>query len=125
MYKLICVCVVLAPSWAAHAQPLPKTQYTLGIGSNSCGYWTSLPEREVEGKIWLWGYWSGLNSHSVKNSLTGKDVDGEGIAGEVKKICEAMPAMPLIQAVATVHAQFKRNAESPRPQKRKTYPRRR
>jgi hypothetical protein len=125
MNKIICLCVVLASSCPAYAQGLPKTQYTLGIGCNSCGYWMSLPERHVEGKIWLWGYWSGLNSQSTANSLTGKDVDGEGIAGEVKKVCETVPAMPLIQAVATVYTQFKKNADTPRAQKRKAHRQRR
>jgi hypothetical protein len=125
MYKLICLSLILAPSWAAHAQTMPKTLYAVGIGSSSCGYWLSSPDREVEGKIWLWGYWSGLNSSSVENSLIGKDVDGEGIAGEVKKVCDAMPSMPLMQAVSTVYAQFKKNADSPRPQKRKAHRRRR
>ena len=125
MHKMISMCVVLASSCVAHGQAMPRTQYTLGIGSSSCGYWMSLPERQIEGKIWLWGYWSGLNSRNLDNSLIGKDVDGEGIAAEVKKVCEAIPAMPLIEAVALVHTQFKKHADATKPQRRKAQRRRR
>jgi hypothetical protein len=56
-----------------------------------------------EGKAWIFGYWSGLNTLNDKGHLTGNHTDSAGIVGEVKKLCDDHPSMGFSDAILAVY----------------------
>jgi hypothetical protein len=49
------------------------------------------------------GYWSARNAHNAKNHDVGKDTDGDGILGEVRRACNAEPSLTLMFAAANTY----------------------
>jgi hypothetical protein len=88
--------VCLAPSGASAQY---ATTQMFGIGIKSCAYWQSSPSTISEGRVWIYGYWSGLNTFNNQNHIVGENTDSAGIVGEVTKICNDRPSMALSSAV--------------------------
>lgn len=72
--------------------------FVVGIGTLSCANWQSSPAKVKEGKAWLFGAWTGLNSINPKNRLVGSKSDARGLAAEVKRLCTDKPSMSLHEA---------------------------
>lgn len=77
-----------------------STQLFGAGGIESCAHWLSTPANEAEGDVWALGYWSGLNTFNDVNHLVGRTTDGEGVLGEIKKLCRESPSMLMAKAVA-------------------------
>jgi hypothetical protein len=77
--------------------------YMFGIGLKSCAYWQSSPATVDEGRSWIVGHWSGLNTFNNQNHTVGSKTDGEGIIGEVKRVCDSRPSISLSNAVLSVY----------------------
>ena len=89
-------------SWATANQ-------IFGAGNWSCATWLSTPAYENQGRIWLFGFCTGLNNQMASEGTsgeTGKSTDGLGIVGEVKKACKEHPSDALVDAVRNVFDNF-------------------
>jgi hypothetical protein len=99
--------VALTATWASgESQQRGNVAFIFGTGARSCAYWRSRPEFERDGEEWIAGYWGGLNRAASSRNITGGLSDGEGIIGEVKKICAAEPSTRLESAVVRVYNAF-------------------
>ena len=75
----------------------------------SCAKWLSTPATKAEGTVWIYGYWSGLNSMRTiydDSGDIGKTTDAAGISGEVELFCKSVPSMKLSEAVGRVYTKF-------------------
>jgi hypothetical protein len=64
------------------------------MGRRSCAHWQSSAETLNEGKVWIYGFWSGMNVFNTSHTV-GSKTDPAGIIGEVKKFCENAPSESL------------------------------
>lgn len=72
------------------------------FGTIRCATWLSSPTYEEQGKLWILGYWSGMNVFH-EDRMVGHQVDPEDIFGEVRKICILRPTEALALAVREVY----------------------
>lgn len=79
------------------------TYEVYGIGQGSCAKWRSTPSDTIQGDQWVLGWWSAMNLANDRNKFVGTQTDGEGIVGEVLKVCTENPSMLLINAAAAVY----------------------
>ena len=74
--------VLLAASLLMSAQSAAAEDVRInlsGIGGRTCAYWLSNNDRKLEGTVWIYGFWSGLNyvaaaSQQPQSSITGSDL---------------------------------------------------
>jgi len=97
----LCTAAVFSEADAA-SQQKPITALVLGTGFQSCANWLSTPEYERDGNEWILGYWSAVNLLN-ENHGVGRNTEGPGIIGEVRKVCVAEPSTRLSDAVARVY----------------------
>jgi hypothetical protein len=90
----------LAVCESATAQP---SVWILGIGNESCANWLSNAYKEDEGRVWIMGFWSGLNLFNNADHTVGRANDVKGVLGEVKRICIARPSLELGRAAREVY----------------------
>lgn len=81
------------------AQSDVRPFFLVGIGRSSCATWLSSRDTLDQGKVWILGFWSGMNMWYPDRGDIGGSTDAEGIFGEVRKRCTDQPSMPLFQAV--------------------------
>src|SRR3982074_1114780 len=58
---LFAVLVFAAPVWPVSAQDAKVSVDMIGIGGMSCAHWRSTKEHLLEGTVWIYGFWTGLN----------------------------------------------------------------
>ncbi|MBR0863665.1 hypothetical protein ACVIWV_005797 [Bradyrhizobium diazoefficiens] len=83
-----------------------QESYLYGLGLKSCGYWQSSPALFGEGKVWIFGFWSGMNVFNDGDHMVGSQTDAAGIVAEIKKVCEEAPSQSLGQATRTVYTKL-------------------
>lgn len=93
---------IVGGSSCANAQRT-TTHLLFGIGTVSCSAWLSNHSDEEEGKVWILGFWSGMNTMSLDNRQVGVLTDGPGVVGEVKKACAARPSSTLHDAAVAAY----------------------
>ena len=100
------IAAILAAAVAVAPLPEGRPTWLVGVGQRSCAFWLSNHTTTYEGGLWIYGFWSALNMSSGSNPMVGSTSDGEAILGEIKKVCEADPALPLPIAVSRVYYAF-------------------
>ena len=53
--------VFAAPVYLVSAQDSNVSVDMIGIGSMSCAHWRSTQAHRLEGTVWIYGFWTGLN----------------------------------------------------------------
>lgn len=81
------------------AQPAPAYWHVWGVGHNSCAKAFSSYEQFAT-FAWIMGFFTGRDDGKRQ---TGRSTDGDGIVGEVKKLCADEPSTPLIAATIRVY----------------------
>jgi hypothetical protein len=99
---LICTAAVCASS----GQDTKVSVDMMGIGGLSCAHWRSTPALRLEGTIWIYGFWTGLNYVAAASGQTERKVDMAAIMIEVKKTCAQGPSQPLASAVWTTYIEL-------------------
>ena len=66
-----------------------------GIGGRSCSYWMSNRERKVEGTVWIYGFWSGLNYVAVSSEQSQSGLNEDAMVAAVEKTCRRQPSQVL------------------------------
>jgi len=69
-----------------------------GIGSRTCSYWLSNQNHKLEGTVWIYGFWSGLNYVAVSSQQDQPKTDSAAMAAAVEAACRAQPSRILATA---------------------------
>ena len=100
--------VFAAPVWPVSAQDAKVSVDMIGIGGMSCAHWRSTKEHLLEGTVWIYGFWTGLNYVAAASDQTQAKIDVAEIAAEVEKTCVQQTSQTLASAVWTTYLGFKR-----------------
>src|SRR5580692_5548613 len=84
---LIAALVFAAPACLVSAQDAKISVDMIGIGSMSCAHWRSTQEHQLEGTVWIYGFWTGLNYVAAASDQIQAKLDVAAIANEVEKTC--------------------------------------
>jgi hypothetical protein len=71
----------------------------IGIGAMSCTHWRSTQEHQLEGTIWIYGFWTGLNYVAAASGQVQAKTDVAAIVAEVEKTCARQTSQTLASAV--------------------------
>jgi hypothetical protein len=105
---LVAVPVFAAPVYPVSAQGTKVSVDMIGIGRMSCADWRSTPAHRLEGTIWIYGFWTGLNYVAAASDQTQAKTDEVVIAAQVKKTCAGRTSQPLASAVWTTYLESKK-----------------
>ena len=95
---LIAVLVFAAPARLVSAQDAKISVDMIGIGRMSCAHWRSTQAHRLEGTIWIYGFWTGLNYVAAASDQTQAKTDEAAIAAQVEKTCAQQTSQPLASA---------------------------
>jgi hypothetical protein len=105
---LFAALVFAAPVCLVLAQDTRISVDMIGIGSMSCAYWRSTQEHRLEGTIWIYGFWTGLNYVAAASDQKQVKIDAAAIVSEVEKTCAHQTSQTLASAVWTTYLASKR-----------------
>jgi hypothetical protein len=100
--------VLAAPACLVLAQEAKVSVDMIGIGGMTCAYWRSTQERRLEGTIWIYGFWTGLNYVAAASDQTQAKIDAAAIVNEVEKTCAHQTSQTLASAAWTAYLGSKR-----------------
>jgi hypothetical protein len=80
----------------------------MGIGGMSCAHWRSKQEHLLEGTVWIYGFWTGLNYVAAASGQTQAKIDVAAVVAEVEKSCAKRTSQTLASAVWTAYLGSKR-----------------
>jgi hypothetical protein len=100
--------VFAAPACLVSAQDAKVSVDMIGIGGMSCAHWRSTQEHRLEGTVWIYGFWTGLNYVAAASDQTQAKIDVAAIAAEVEKTCAQQTSQTLASAVWTTYLASKR-----------------
>jgi len=96
---LLAVLVCAAPVSRSSAQDATVSVDMMGIGGMSCAHWQPTQALRLEGTIWIYGFWTGLNYVAAASAQTETKVGTAAVVVEVKKTCAQRPSQVLANAV--------------------------
>ena len=102
---LFAATVFVAPVSLVSAQDAQVSVDMIGVGRMSCAHWRSKQEHRLEGTIWIYGFWTGLNYVAAASGQTQEKIDEAAIVTEVKKTCAQQTSQTLANAVWTAYVE--------------------
>src|ERR1700733_2501855 len=105
---MIAAMVFAAPICPVSAQDARVSVDMIGIGRMSCAHWRSTQEHRLEGTIWIYGFWTGLNYVAAASDQTQAKIDVAAVVPEVEKTCALQTSQTLASAVWTTYLEFNR-----------------
>jgi hypothetical protein len=105
---LIAVLIFAAPACLVSARDASVSVDMIGIGRMSCAHWRSTQETRLEGTIWIYGFWTGLNYVAAASDQTQAKIDVAAIVDQVEKTCARKTSQTLASAVWTSYIESKR-----------------
>jgi hypothetical protein len=69
-----------------------------GIGSRKCSHWLSSPDHRLEGTVWIYGFWSGLNYVAASSQQDQPKTNGTAMIAAVEAACRGNPSQILATA---------------------------
>ena len=96
---LLAALICAAPVCPSSAQDAKVSVDMMGIGAMSCAHWQSTQEHRLEGTIWIYGFWTGLNYVASASEQAETKVDTAAVVVEVEKRCAQRPSQVLASAV--------------------------
>jgi hypothetical protein len=100
--------VFAAPICLVSAQNAKVSIDMVGIGRMSCAHWRSTHEHLLEGTIWIYGFWTGVNYVAAASDQTQAKIDVAAIVAEVEKTCAQQTSQTLASAVWSTYLGSKR-----------------
>lgn len=82
---------------AGQADPQPSVSLA-GIGSKTCSDWLSSPGHKLEGAVWIYGFWSGLNYVAAASEQKQHRASSADMIDAVEKVCRRGPSQILASA---------------------------
>src|ERR1700682_6685741 len=92
---LFAAIVFAIPACLVSAQDAKVSVDMMGIGGMSCAHWQSTQALRLQGTIWIYGFWTGLNYVAAARGQTETEVDTAAGMVEVKKTCAQRPSQVL------------------------------
>jgi hypothetical protein len=105
---LVAVLVLGALVYPISAQGTKVAVEMIGIGRMSCADWRSTQANRLEGTVWIYGFWTGLNYVAAASDQAQAKTDAAAIATQVGKTCAERTSQPLASAVWTTYLESKR-----------------
>jgi hypothetical protein len=105
---LFTVLILAAPFCPVSAQDAKVSIDMVGIGGMSCAHWRSTREHLLEGTVWIYGFWTGLNYVAAASDQTQAKIDMAAIVAEVEKTCAQQTSQTLASAVWATYLGIKR-----------------
>ena len=105
---LIAVLVFAAPVYLVSAQGTKVSVDMIGIGRMSCADWRSTQANRLEGTVWIYGFWTGLNYVAAASDQAQAKTDEAAIAARVEKTCAEQTMQPLASAIWTAYLESRR-----------------
>jgi len=105
---LIAALVFAAPPCLVSAQDARVSVDMIGIGRMSCAHWRSTQEHRLEGTVWIYGFWTGLNYIAAASDQTQAKIDAAAIVAQVEKTCAKQTSQTLASAVWTTYLESKK-----------------
>src|SRR5947209_20488034 len=100
---LFAAIVSAVPVCLVSAQDAKVSVDMMGIGGMSCAHWRSTQEHLLEGTVWIYGFWTGLNYVAAASDQAQAKIDGAAIVANVEKICAQQTSQTLASAVWTTY----------------------
>lgn len=100
---LLAALICAAPVCPSSAQDAKVSVDMMGIGAMSCAHWQSTQGHRLEGTIWIYGFWTGLNYVASASEQAVTKVDTAAAVVEVEKRCAQRPSQVLASAVWTAY----------------------
>jgi hypothetical protein len=85
-----------------------KASLLIGIGRMRCAHWQSTQAHRLEGTIWIYGFWTGLNYVAAASDQTQPKIEVAAITAQVEKTCAQQTSQPLPCAIWTTYLESKR-----------------
>jgi hypothetical protein len=105
---LFAALVFAAPVCLVSAQDAKVSVDMIGIGGMSCAHWRSTHEHLLEGTVWIYGFWTGLNYVAAASGQTQAKIDITAIVAAVEKTCARQTSQTLASAVWSTYLGSKR-----------------
>ena len=105
---LVAALVFAAPVDLVSAQDAAVSVDMIGIGAMSCAHWRSTQEHVLEGTVWIYGFWTGLNYVAVASGQTQAEINVAAIVAEVENTCARQTSQTLASAVWSTYVGSKR-----------------
>jgi hypothetical protein len=105
---LFAVLIFAAPVCLVSAQDAKVSVDMIGIGGMSCAHWRSTQEHLLEGTVWIYGFWTGLNYVAAASRQTQAKIDEAAIVTEVEETCAQQMSQTLASAVWSAYLGSKR-----------------
>jgi|ERR1700736_1286295 len=105
---LFAALVFAAPACPVSAEDAKVSVDMIGIGGMSCAYWRSTQQHRLEGTIWLYGFWTGLNYVAAASDQAQAKINVTAIVTEVEKTCAQQTSQTLASAVWTTYLESKK-----------------
>src|SRR6201987_6373088 len=96
---LFAAIVSAVPVCLVSAQDAKVSVDMIGIGGMSCAHWLSTNEHLVEGTVWIYGFWTGLNYVAAASDQPQAKIDSAAIVPKVKEMCRRQTSQTLASAV--------------------------
>ena len=93
--------IVLLLAFAVTAGPAAADEASVnlsGIGSRNCSYWLSSRDHRLEGTVWIYGFWSGLNYVAAASQQDQPKTSGTAMIAAVEAVCRDKPSQILAAA---------------------------
>ena len=105
---MIAALAFATPVCLVSAQDTEVSVDMIGIGRMSCAHWRSTQTHRLEGTIWLYGFWTGLNYVAAASDQTQAKIDEAAIVAQVEKKCAQQTSQTLASAAWTTYLESKR-----------------
>ena|ERR1700733_11229504 len=105
---LVAAFVLSAPVDLVSARDAAVSVDMVGIGAMSCAHWRSTQERLLEGTVWIYGFWTGLNYVAVASDQAQAEINVAAIVAEVENTCARQTSQTLASAVWSTYVGSKR-----------------
>jgi hypothetical protein len=105
---MIAALIFAAPVGLVSAQDTKVSVDMIGIGRMSCVHWRSTQAHRLEGAIWVYGFWTGLNYVAAASDQTQAKIDVAVIVAQVEKTCAQQTSQTLASAAWTTYLESKR-----------------
>jgi hypothetical protein len=105
---MIAALVFAAPVCPVSAQDTRVSVDMIGIGRMSCAHWGSTQAHRLEGSIWVYGFWTGLNYVAAASDQTQAKTDVAAIVTQVEKTCARQTSQTLASAAWTTYVESKK-----------------
>jgi len=105
---LFAALVFAAPVCLVSAQDAKVSVDMMGIGGMSCVHWRSTQERLLEGTVWIYGFWTGLNYVAAASDQAQSKIDMAAIVVQVERTCAQQTSQTIGSAAWTTYLASKR-----------------